>query len=77
MEETLTLEQLKATVARLNKRCQRAESLAAKWKRRYVSIQRPAEQALERAHAHAQMMYNLHYLVRTGAKKCWWCGSWR
>lgn len=66
--------QLIKTNKRLNRRCQRAEKLIVKYRRRYLAIQNPAKMAQDRCERLARVMKELYDdMHREAWRACKWC----
>ncbi len=74
---TDTVGRLQATNQRLHRRCQRAESLAAKWRRRYAAAAVPLAAAHAVAVRLVSQLKTMNDEQRRWVEKpwryCWWC----
>ncbi len=63
------LEDAQVTIKTLNRRCQRAEARAARWRRRYVALVHVQTQALERLRGDHE---TLRALIEQLRAPSWW-----
>lgn len=78
--QTLDIKTMIETNNRLNRRCQKLERLVAKYRRRYVSIQKPAQQANRDAEVawkrSRELLNNLWNMLEEQKSKSWWERLW-